>query len=251
MKRKKRRYFSVYPHLGFTLVELLVVIAIIAMLMSVMLPSLSRARAQGVRVHCLANQHQLMLAWSIYATDNDDWLCQPKTCTSVLREYTKVEDIVTECKSVEVRGVRRSYGISNTMGGEARDGVQPYGKYHHIARPGSSLVVTDIRANASTCFWPLLRTDNGSEADGEQEESDATDLWVWRPYSWPVSSSIQSLTARHNGGCNMSFADGNGQYKRWEDARTLGLINGGMSDSAAASIDNKDLDYMVRALARN
>jgi len=57
---------------GFTLIELLVVIAIIAVLMAVLMPSLSRAREQGKRAACLNSLKQLGLAWIAYAGDNDD-----------------------------------------------------------------------------------------------------------------------------------------------------------------------------------
>jgi len=56
---------------GFTLIELLVVIAIIALLMSILMPSLSRARQQARAVVCKANLKQWGLMFILYAEDND------------------------------------------------------------------------------------------------------------------------------------------------------------------------------------
>jgi prepilin-type N-terminal cleavage/methylation domain-containing protein len=59
---------------GFTLIELLVCISIIAILASILLPALSRARDQAARVHCLSNLRQIGHAVSLYAEDNDETL---------------------------------------------------------------------------------------------------------------------------------------------------------------------------------
>ena len=57
---------------GFTLVELLVVIGIIAVLISMLLPSLNKAREAAKRTACLSNLHQLHVMLVMYANSNRD-----------------------------------------------------------------------------------------------------------------------------------------------------------------------------------
>ncbi len=59
---------------GFTLVELLVVVAIIALLVSILLPSLGAAKELARQVVCASSLRNLGLAVNFYTNENDDWL---------------------------------------------------------------------------------------------------------------------------------------------------------------------------------
>jgi prepilin-type N-terminal cleavage/methylation domain-containing protein len=58
---------------GFTLIELLVVVAIIGLLMSMLLPHLSRAREQAKTVKCVSNLRSIGSAMLMYAQEEKDW----------------------------------------------------------------------------------------------------------------------------------------------------------------------------------
>jgi len=66
---------------AFTLVELLVVIGIIAVLISILMPALSKARTAAIQTQCLSRHRQLMYALLQYTQDNAGWA--PPAATQV------------------------------------------------------------------------------------------------------------------------------------------------------------------------
>jgi prepilin-type N-terminal cleavage/methylation domain-containing protein len=94
--------------MGFTLVELLVVIAIIALLVSLLAPSLKQARFEAKKVACMGNYKQMSLAMGMYGYDNKGWLFQT---TGIRQEYLTEALVSNEGQSM---GLMAWYPYLNT-----------------------------------------------------------------------------------------------------------------------------------------
>ena len=257
---------------GFTLIELLVTISIIATLMSMLLPSLNRAREAGQRVVCSSNIRQLTLAWYMYAYDNSDKLCSADTLWNDKEEenFNWVADGpmiadktsggtddaikkgvlwwpyagrslgVYNCKT-DPSGLLRSYSISRAMNGKTcnceHDNINAYRTLNEISRGAEKMVFTDATSHhkwIERSFCPIV------DIEAEQPE--------WNVRKDAEGIIIQIITARHGDGCNLSFADMHCEYWKWSDRRTVRLADWEEISPAEASPGNVDLERMVKLL---
>jgi prepilin-type N-terminal cleavage/methylation domain-containing protein/prepilin-type processing-associated H-X9-DG protein len=208
---------------GFTLIELLVVIAIIAILASMLLPALSRAKERARSIKCISNMKQICLGYMLYGEDTRDqcvtlYLFQTAppgafysgTVTwwvDLLRPYLQTTNIIG-CPTV-------LSGVSSTPGGPGGLGIS-------LSHPELSAWSDSWRPKLSTLKNPVKKlpfTDSG--LIGNPLEKDP-DKWVEVPNQqalyWRVPTNQgyyndvpQRPIGRHNKRCNGGFADGHAE----------------------------------------
>jgi len=231
-----------YP--AFTLVELLVVIAILALLLAILIPALSMARAKGREITCLNNLKQLQTCAKLYSLDNDDFLL-PNRFVYYLDTQSPAEgfsDDLTWCpglapfdtttenikrgklfrynKSTKIYRCPSDFARVQTPQGELLP--QRRTRSYNLSQSINGLPYPD-KSPVPPSFAKESKIDNPPPSEllffvDVHEDSIYDSHFGIPPRGWPDDDPPRwwDLPAgRHSKGCNFSFADGHVERWRW------------------------------------
>jgi len=262
---------------GFTLIELLVVIAIIAILMGILMPSLQMVKKMAQSITCSSNLRSLMIAWNVYAGDNDNklvaaqsgmpdrpnwfsgglsfssdpvnWDIENNMTTSPLWTYVGENRKIYKCPADKAKVENNLGTVVPRVRSNSMSQVFGYGEWLNSSPSNRSQTVwrtysklTGIVQPGNTWVFIDEHPDSINDAAFANACTDA---------SVPSAARIIDFPANyHNGACGFSFADGHALIRKWsgskiKDAEVFFGIGGGIALNVSAEDSWEDVQWMA------
>jgi len=259
---------------AFTLIELLVVIAIIALLMTIIIPSLNKARQIAAGTICSSNQGQLLKAWLAYAIDNRDYFIDGDTGGLTRPGYrNETSGGFTLCwvgRPMNANSGGSNSTLDDKIRGFEAGGLWPYVNapkaYHCPAdkrhlKPavagsgiggyrtysiGHVLSQRSWKTNPDSQEWKarISKTTEFVSAGSKVVFIEETDPEGWNQYTWSMdlvrTRWIDPFAVLHTDSSTFGFADGHAERRRWVDKSTIEMARDQRKD---VTITGSTQDY--------
>ena len=201
--------------LKFTLVEMMVVIAVIGILVSLLLPTLGKARERSRDAVCVSNQKQLALGLFMYAEDNDKYVPATSTWRELIFPYLNAErqdDPVYNCplsKIEHVTWTEQGIGYNKRMGQLVNDRANAH---------NDVIVKTVMVSNPSETIFLADTNDNFTQNHS---------LWKRLVLPSEEPQRVHTVSDRHRNGLNVQWVDG---HVNWNAKNYIFVGNGSPSE---------------------
>lgn len=209
---------------GFTLIELLVVISIISLLISILLPALSRSRQLGRAAVCMKNMRTISEAVQMYADNNEGRLptgglahggSVDESMAWINTARRELGDVrIAQCPSDQ-----SPYWLRNVEGTNQKRRMSYANNYYtmgSIEGREEYTVLTRVPRPSSTIFWAeLAEQGDFAVADHVHPEN-----WFANPR---VLAAYEVQLDRHLGRANYGFLDSHSEPQKFEDTYSMNL----------------------------